>query len=73
MNSGIVRVEKEGDFYLFHGNSGSVYRCHKDTYGASFYGMCVIRSFQERAKEGGLEFDVLPEDTDFVSLGAASS
>ena len=33
LNSGITRVEEEGDGYLFHGHSGSVYRCHKDRYG----------------------------------------
>jgi hypothetical protein len=30
MNSGITKVEEEGDYFLFHGYSGSIYRCHKD-------------------------------------------
>lgn len=29
MNSGIVKVEEDGDHYLFIGDSGSVYKCHK--------------------------------------------
>jgi hypothetical protein len=31
MNSGITKVEKEGDYYQFSGWSGSVYKCHKDS------------------------------------------
>jgi hypothetical protein len=30
MNSGIVSHERDGDYWLFHGHSGSVYRCHVD-------------------------------------------
>jgi hypothetical protein len=33
LNSGITKVEVEDDFYLFYGESGSVYRCHKDMEG----------------------------------------
>jgi hypothetical protein len=29
MNSGITKVEIEDDFYLFHGHTASVYKCHK--------------------------------------------
>lgn len=27
LNSGISKVEKDGDYFLFHGFSGSTYRC----------------------------------------------
>jgi len=30
-NSGIERVEDAGDILLFHGYSGSIYKCHKKT------------------------------------------
>lgn len=33
LNSGIERVELDGDIYKFYGSSGSVYNCHKDSYG----------------------------------------
>jgi hypothetical protein len=33
LNSGIVKVEEDGDHFLFSGHSGSVYKCHKDCYG----------------------------------------
>ena len=32
INSGIVRVEREEDYYAFFGASGSCYRCHKGAY-----------------------------------------
>ena len=32
MNSGIEKVEKDGDYWLFIGYSGSIYKCHKDGY-----------------------------------------
>ena len=30
MNSGIEKVEDDGDYWNFVGSSGSVYRCHKE-------------------------------------------
>jgi hypothetical protein len=35
INSGITKVEEDGDYFLFYGYSGSAYKCHKDTYGAN--------------------------------------
>lgn len=43
MNSGIIKVEKEGDHYLFYGTSGSVYRCHVKGYGVHHYGASVLQ------------------------------
>lgn len=31
MNSGIAKVEEDEDYYSFIGESGSVYKCHKDS------------------------------------------
>ena len=33
LNSGIERVEDCDDHYLFHGYSGSTYKCYKEAYG----------------------------------------
>ena len=35
INSGITRVDDEGDAYVFHGLSGSAYRCYKTRYGCT--------------------------------------
>ena len=32
MNSGITKVEEAGDYWIFHGASGSTYRCFKEFY-----------------------------------------
>lgn len=42
LNSGIERVTEDGDYYKFEGSSGSVYVCHKESYGASGYGHSVL-------------------------------
>ena len=33
LNSGVERCESVGDYYFFYGHSGSIYKCHKKTYG----------------------------------------
>lgn len=33
MNSGIAEVKEDGDYWLFIGHSGSIYRCRKEYYG----------------------------------------
>jgi hypothetical protein len=45
MNSGITRVEEDGDYYKFFGSSGSCYRCHKEMYGATTYGWSVATGY----------------------------
>ena len=32
INSGIVRHEFDGDYWYFHGSTGSCYKCYKDNY-----------------------------------------
>lgn len=52
MNSGVVRVTKDKDFYMFKGSSGSVYRCHKDGYGvATSYSSAVLNKYRKRLKD----------------------
>ena len=31
LNSGITKIEEDGDFYLVHGYSGSIYKLHKNS------------------------------------------
>jgi len=37
LNSGVTKCTAEGDYYLFEGTSGSVYKCHREAYGLSAY------------------------------------
>ena len=61
LNSGVVKVEKDGDLFTYHGRSGSVYTCHKNNYGLrNSLGFTIV----DRIKKGQPEAVVLssPED-----------
>jgi hypothetical protein len=69
LNSGVTKIEEDGQCYLFHGSSGSVYRCHKNGYGMTGYTHGVLASFQKQAEETeGLELEMLPEETNFMGI-----
>lgn len=65
LNSGITRVEREGDLLLFHGRTGSVYVCHEQAYGVSGYTSMVFSSWKEKTD---LSVEMLPEETDWESF-----
>lgn len=66
MNSGITKVTEEGDYYLFEGSSGSVYKCHKNAHGISGYGMGVLSNMIESQPE--LDIQMLSEDVKITEL-----
>jgi len=68
LNSGITKVTLEGNVYSFEGSSGSVYECHKDSYGYNMYGGSVLNNMIEKSKEHGIEIEVLPENTNWLEI-----
>jgi hypothetical protein len=69
MNSGIKSVEKDGDYFIFHGASGSRYRCHKDTYGVnSPHNSTVLLDYKNYHKDKFKIFTSLPDvmDMDWI-------
>ena len=68
LNSGITKATLEGYVYSFEGYSGSVYECHIDSYGANFYGSSVLDDMIENSKDKGITIEILPEDTDWLTL-----
>ena len=69
LNSGVTKVEEDGDCYLFSGYSGSVYRCHKQAYGMSNYTSGVLASFQKQVDEAeGVTLELMPEETNFTEI-----
>jgi hypothetical protein len=69
LNSGCVSAKLDGDYFLFEGYSGSVYKCHKDAYGYNGIIANVLHSMEEDVKRiKGLTIDVLSKSTDFLSL-----
>lgn len=57
-NSGIKSVEKDGDDYLFHGYSGSVYRCSAHSEGRiSAYNAGVMNHLAESSNATIVNYD----------------
>jgi hypothetical protein len=67
LNSGITQALLDGDYWDFHGYSGSVYRCHKDAHGTTVYTQGVLMDLIERAKEAGATISVVGEYGDTVA------
>jgi hypothetical protein len=69
LNSGVVKIEEDGDLYLFYGSSGSVYQCHKQMYGMSMYTRGILEGWKKKIEEVE-DTDVLlmPEETNFMEL-----
>ena len=68
INSGIVRATIEDDYFVFEGFSGSKYYCHKNAYGHTSLTANIAHSYGGQLAKDGVEFEVLPEQTDFLSL-----
>lgn len=73
LNSGVTKIEEDGQCYLFHGSSGSVYVCHKSTYGMSMYTMGILASFQKDVDETeGVSLELMSEGTNFMEINYGS-
>lgn len=57
LNSGITKVEEDGEYLIFHGHTDSVYRCHKGEYGTSSYGAGILDNILKRTSRD--EFRIL--------------
>lgn len=68
LNSGIKSVEVENDYYLFHGYSGSIYKCHKDMYSLNNMTSGVLKSLQKQAETVDDVEIILLEDQDFTQI-----
>jgi hypothetical protein len=47
LNSGISEVKEDGDYWLFVGRSGSVYKCHKGGYGTRMNNYGILKQLLE--------------------------
>ena len=70
MNSGIVRVDKDGDLIRFFGESGSCYECVDSgySYGTNYYTQGVLDNMISKATELGHQMEVMPQDTDWMNI-----
>lgn len=70
INSGVVSVkETQYVYYDFYGESGSLYRCHQDSYGLKMSTAGIYETLQNQASQkDGMEIELMAEDTDWVEL-----
>lgn len=67
MNSGVTRVEENGDYYEFYGSSGSCYRCHKKGYRLTMAKAGIYNQLKENeAFEGAIT--LMSEDTNWMEV-----
>ena len=64
MNSGIIRVEMDGNYYHFYGLSGSCYSCHKETY--MLRANCA-HIWERLQTLHGDKVELMPEDIDWLT------
>lgn len=68
LNSGIEKIVKQDNCYLFEGYSGSTYKCHEGGYGTNMYGHGALQDIIEKSKKVGVTVEILPEDTDWLTI-----
>ena len=65
MNSGITKVEKDGENYLFYGSSGSCYSCNESQYCLRNNNAYVWNNIKDKY---GDKVSIMPEDTDWLNM-----
>jgi len=70
INSGIVRVEQEGNYLRFFGESGSCYECvnSEHSYGTNYYTQGVLDNIIKKGTDMGHTIEVMPQDTDWLNF-----
>lgn len=68
LSSGIMRVEEFPDHWDFYNYSGSIYTCHKTSYGTSGYTQSVYATFEAQSDESTTTISMLDKDTLFNEL-----
>ena len=72
LNSGIVGIEEDEDYYYFEGHSGSCYQCHKNSYGLKdgmyYFSLSVQGVLENLIEKSPVLIEILNEDTDFINL-----
>ena len=68
LNSGITRAIFADPYWEFDGSSGSVYRCHQDSYGTNGYGQVVLNNLLSQAQAQDIQIEVLDRETAWGDL-----
>lgn len=65
INSGITKVEEQGNYYYFFGYSGSCYKCHKKMYGTgTYYTSGILQNFIDTIEklDNGSSVTIVPQE-----------
>jgi hypothetical protein len=73
LNSGITKVTENVDYFFFEGTSGSVYVCHKGSYGLSGYGSDTLNNLIKKSKEHNIVIEPLDGTVDPMTLDVDNS
>ena len=65
LNSGIVKVEDDGEYFRFQGVSGSTYNCHKEQYKLRLNNGPIYTSLKEKFPDS---VELMDENTDWSKL-----
>ena len=68
LNSSIVSARLVDSRWEFSGSSGSVYSCHRDSYGTNGYGGAVLSNMIGQAQDQGIQVEVMDGDTNWAQL-----
>jgi len=64
-NSGITKVEETDTHFLFHGYSGSCYKCHKQSYGLRMNNAYIWNQLKEKFGE---LVEIVDENTNWSEI-----
>tara|TARA_Y100000389_G_scaffold156787_1_gene157752 strand:- start:1174 stop:1518 length:345 start_codon:yes stop_codon:yes gene_type:complete len=72
MNSGIVGIEEDDEYYYFEGHSGSCYKCDKNSYGLKngeyWFASYVQQILMNIIEKSPVPIEILDENVDFNKL-----
>lgn len=69
MNSGITKVEDDGEHYIFHGHSGSQYICHKECEGYTNTTYNIFERLKAQGVDRGINVEAILGKTCYEHMG----
>lgn len=59
MSSGLNKIAEQGEYYLMHNDSGSVYKCHKNMEGMHMTASGILETAKKQGKKADVEISVI--------------
>ena len=61
LSSGVNNIEEDGDYWLFHNYSGSIYKCHKNAQGTTILSGAKYAEYEKHCKKAGANFETITD------------